>query len=309
MKKRITALILLLMLLTGCVKVPQAEAKLRIYTSFYPLYAMCGRLLQDVDDVSLNCLVQPQDGCLRNYALSDWDFAILSEADVVVIGGRGLESFENTLYSLGDNGPAVLTAMQGLYLYQDSHIEQTSSEDSSHLSGANPYLYLSFSGASQITEQLADALTELLPTWSDRIQQNDEALQMEIASAKAVWDAALADRSGKKVAVLCETAVYPALDFGLQMAYQLEREPGTTLFQEATDNLLQELTDRDIKAVLLEQQAPADLVDSLTEAGFTPIKIDMLSSYPQDVGFDGYLTALGRNAERIDKAFQNQAER
>ena len=55
---------------------------------------------------------------MRDYALSDWDLSVVAyDADAVVLAGRGLESFESSLYALGEDGPAVITAMTGAVLY------------------------------------------------------------------------------------------------------------------------------------------------------------------------------------------------
>ena len=49
--------------------------------------------------------------------LSDWDAYLLQAADLVVAGGRGLESFESTLQSLGAAGPAVALTLYNTGLY------------------------------------------------------------------------------------------------------------------------------------------------------------------------------------------------
>ena len=90
-------LTLLLVSISGCVRlVPESESvdEISIYASFYPLYALTELIVRDVPGIQAHCLVQPQDGCLRSYALSDWDlYLLVSAPDVVVIGGRGLESY------------------------------------------------------------------------------------------------------------------------------------------------------------------------------------------------------------------------
>ena len=85
--------------------VEEAPQESQIYATFYPFYALTSLLTEDIEGLRLSCLVQPQDGCLRDYALSDWDLYLLAGADLVIAGGRGLESFESTLQSLGASRP------------------------------------------------------------------------------------------------------------------------------------------------------------------------------------------------------------
>ena len=67
----------------------------RLCATFYPFYALTALLVDGRPDAALSCLVQPQDGCLRDYALSDWDLYHAGRRQTLVVaGGRGLESFE-----------------------------------------------------------------------------------------------------------------------------------------------------------------------------------------------------------------------
>ena len=147
MKPRLLAAILLAgLLLTGCsIQVQPVENPRQIYAGFYPVYAMTAPLLENAEKLQLKCLTQPQDGCLRDYALSDWDLSVVAyDADAVVLAGRGLESFESSLYALGKDGPAVITAMTGAVLYNQG---KTGGEETSHFETENPYYYLSIPGA------------------------------------------------------------------------------------------------------------------------------------------------------------------
>ena len=101
---RLAALIILLFALSasfaGCKRIVEPENKsISVYATFWPIYAMTDAAMEGIPDAELKLLVQPQDGCLRNYQLSDWDAALLSaDADAIIMGGRGLESFEGLLF-------------------------------------------------------------------------------------------------------------------------------------------------------------------------------------------------------------------
>ncbi len=64
----------------------------------FRVYALSAPILSGAPGITLKCLVQPQDGCLRNYELSDWDAALLGSADAAILSGRGLESFESGIF-------------------------------------------------------------------------------------------------------------------------------------------------------------------------------------------------------------------
>lgn len=64
-----------------------------IVTSFYPIYIAALNLTDGIQDVRTANLTQPATGCLHDYQLSQQDMKLLSEADVFVINGAGMESF------------------------------------------------------------------------------------------------------------------------------------------------------------------------------------------------------------------------
>lgn len=146
-----------------------------VCATFYPLYALCAPLVEGIEDsLRLTCLTDPQDGCLRDYALSERDVYMLLQADLVVAGGRGLESFASTLQSLGDQGPAVVFTLLNIELYnQDDESEVT--EESGHLVGANPHLYMSAQGAKFIVESAAMSMAMLFPACAEQLAQNMDA--------------------------------------------------------------------------------------------------------------------------------------
>lgn len=275
-----------------------------LYATCYPLYALTEALIQGVPEMELHCLIAPQDGCIRSYSLSDWDLYLLAYgADAVIAGGRGLESFESTLYALGDQGPAVVAALYNLELYNQDE-EAAAAEDASHLTGANPHLYLSADGAARICEALAFYMTQLDPDYADIYSQNLEvvlerleALAAEISQIAAGWE-------GSPVALMHEALIYPAREMGLEVACWIDRESGTDLYESELSACLEELSQSGARVVLLEKQAPLHLVDALSEAGYAVARLDVLSTLREDMGSQAYFDALLENARAVAAAFE-----
>lgn len=303
MKKRLLALLIIGMLMfSGCEPiVNEAEETLKIYASFYPVYSLSDMILGSIPDIELKCLVQPQDDCLRLYDLSDWDASVLAyDADAVIIAGNGLESFENALYTFGDSGPAVITAAYSVPLYE--HSAPIGIENSTgHLDGENPHIYMSVSGAREMVSVIGSSVAELCPELKPTI---DEA----IIDADASFDALEShigniriDTEGTSVILMNEALIYTALDYGLDVAYQYDRESGTTLYGSSLDSAVEAFKKTGAEVVLIEKQAPAELTDALSEEGFTVICIDIMSSYHSDDSMD-YISVQYKNAAAIAEA-------
>lgn len=299
----ISVLILAGMLLSGCAPLVETDDALDIYASFYPIYALMDGLTEGIPDMAIHCLVQPQDGCLREYTLSDWDLYLLaSSADGIIIGGRGLESFESTLFSWGEQGPAVSAILYNLELYNQDEGDATD-EESSHFDGANPHLYMSLEGAMTMLESLEATLISLDPQYAHIYADNLMQAQNEISALQDRVKAVAEAISGEKVIVMNEALVYVAEDYQLEIDQIYPRESGEGLYDQALSECLETLSKSEARAILIERQAPKNFKASLENAGYTVVALDVLSDRQASEGFEGYLQAQQQNKDAICEAF------
>lgn len=308
--KKIGALILcialLFSLLAGCKKqqeqpTVQQESGLSVYASFYPLYAIAEMIAADVPGVQLNCLVQPQDGCLRDYSLSDWDLSLLlNSADAVLIGGRGLESFENMLYTLGEDGPMVSSLLGGMEL---EHFEAANSDGENHWSGENPHIYLSTDGALALAERIAGSLMLLDDRNSALYQANLEAAREKIESLRRELHALNSDIAGESVILMHEGLLFAAKECGLEVEDFIERESGEAFYDSTLEKCIARLKENESRVILIEKQAPAAFCSALENAGFRLARMDVLSTQPESAGVQAYFDALLANGSAIQAAF------
>ena len=298
----ISMLLALAALLSGCKRLVPEDETISVYATFYPIYALTDAVMDGVPDAELHCLVQPQDGCLRDYALSDWDLALLaSGADAVVAGGRGLESFEQTLFGWGESGPAIAAVLYNLELYNRE--ESGDPEAESHLVGANPHLYMSIEGAKHIVESISASMLSLDPQYSEIYAQNVEAASSRLDGLTAENRALLADCVGRGVILMNEALVYVARDYELTVSDWIDRESGAAMSDNELAACLERLEKADAKVVLIEKQAPQALVEALEAAGYSVARIDVLSTHREGEGFERYIEIQRGNAQAIRAAF------
>ena len=246
-------------------------------------------------------MAQPQDGCLRNYQISDWDAAMLANADAIIIGGRGLEGFESALFSLEENGPAVSAVLYNLELYnQDKPVD---GESESHLDGANPHLYMSINGAKEIIDSAAATLQSLDPGYAQRYIQNAQSAGERLDQLLAENQAMLEDYAGRRVVLMNEALIYVVKDYGLEVADWIERESGEGLYGNELSQLLERLASSEAKVVLIEKQAPQMLTDALAAAGYAVARLDVFSAHREGEGFEAYIEQQSANARAVFDAF------
>ena len=279
-----------------------------VYATVYPIYALADAVLRDIPNVQLRCLVQPQDGCLRSYALSDWDLALIRSANAVIAGGRGLESFESTLFGLGESGPAVSAVLYNLPLYNASQ-SHTGGDSESHLEGPNPHLYMSVGGAGQIVESIAASMQAMDPDYADSYAENAAAAMDRLNALAEELQAENEALRGKPVILMNEALIYVAQDYGLTVAEWIDRESGIAYYDDELAKCLEKLKSSGAGVILIERQAPTGFVRALEAAGYTVARIDILSTHREDAGFDTYIKVQRDNAAAIRAAFQREAER
>lgn len=292
-------------LFSGCGAAPQAAEmaqELNVYATFYPFYAIASMLTEGVPDLRLNCLVQPQDGCLRNYSLSDWDYALLSRsADAVIAGGRGLESFESILYGMGDSGPAICEVLYNMELSEREAVNAQADSDS-HWQSANPHIYMSVEGAIEIARRIAGNLAVLDPEYEARYMENLDGAERRLEALASELRAEAGESAGEKVIVMNEALLYVAMDYDLDIDLCYERESSETLEGSDLEACLEALSESEARIILIERQAPRELCDALLTAGYTLARMDVLSTRRADEGADGYFDAQRKNARALKAA-------
>lgn len=297
-----TALVMVLVLsLSACSPIVEdAPQTLSLYATFYPIYALAGMVVKDIPDLELHCLVQPQDGCLRSYTLSDWDLYLLSySANAVLSGGSGLECFSGTLESMAETQFSLIEILYGLPLYQES---EDDGEDATHFDGGNPHLYMSIDGAIWMLQNIAGSLSVIDQRYADQYMKNLDTAIEELKALQAAFFEQTSVCNGKKAAVLNEALVYVAQDCQMEIVTTVERESGINLYDDELKKCIVELSESGAEIVLIEQQAPKPLIDALETAGFSVARLDILSTRSEADGIQGYFDAQMNNAQALAEA-------
>ena len=286
-------------LFTGCVRIEMPDPEPQtVWASFYPIYALSAGVVSGVPNLSLGCIAQPQDGCIRSYSLSDWDAALISGADLFIIGGRGLESWESALAS---GSVPVLTAMENMPLIG---ADEAVSDESSHFVGPNPWFFLSVDGARSITAAIAGGMAELDPDFADLYAENLAAMNARFDSLEADIAGLLAGVGLPGAILMQEGLCYFAQEAGVPAYIEIERETGADMSDIEFADALEKMAESGYTLVLIERQAPQGLVRALEKEGYTVVLIDILTDHSPAEGPDGYFTAMLQNAQALAGALR-----
>ncbi len=290
--------------LSGCHRLVTEEANpaQTILASFPPVYALSQPILSGAPAITLKCLVQPQDGCPRAYALSDWDEALLGGADAVILFGRGFESFET---QLSQGSIAAVGAMNGLTLLNNGSLAPEGDE-ADHFDDENPWAYLSVERAREICGVITAGMVALDPGYEELYEENFAHFDADLEALQTRMEELILAAPEEGVAVAHEGLSYMADDLGLAVSAVVRREPGSELTGRERDAAIETLRDGGAKVVLIERHAPRSLRDALEGAGFQLALIDTLVTHAIPSGAD-YIKAMEQNARSIADALEQAA--
>ncbi|MBO4367743.1 MAG: zinc ABC transporter substrate-binding protein [Clostridia bacterium] len=290
------ALILMCILLTGCIKIDldlPDPMPITVYTSFFPVYVLAEAITRDIPNLTVYCLTQPQNGCLRSYTLSDWDAALLAVADIFVSCGIEDASFFNAL----SDAAATVDLSRNLPL-----IESTGTEES-HFNGLNPWYFLSVSGMRSMLAVFAGAMAQLDPDCAALYEANRAAADEKLASLEAEMKAIYAAGVPEGAILMQEGLEYIAQEAGIGQYLMIEREAGAPMGDNEYASALKRMKGSGYSTILTERQVPDSLATLLEADGFTVIKLDIMNDHlPQD-GLDGYISGMLGNTRAISQAF------
>ena len=210
--------------LAGCSGAPaqeesvaEPEEKLVVYTSFYPLYDFTQKIGGDRVDVQMlvPAGVEPHDWEPGPQAL-----ARLSEAELLIVNGLGLEPWVEKIVQSLDGNVSVLIASGGIeplkgYAHNDDDDDDhDDEEDEDDL--PDPHVWLDPLLALHQAENIAAALIALDPDHREVYEENLAVFKSEIEALDAEFKEAFSNTSRHKFIVTHFSFAYLAERYGLE---------------------------------------------------------------------------------------------
>lgn len=346
MKKKILVLLLLSMILTACGaerNTTEDSGKLRVVTSFYPIYLLAQAVTEGATELELMNMAQPQTGCLHDYELTISDMKLLEGADVLMINGGGMESF---LDQALERYPelVIVDTSAGIELLEDGiehdhdhgeedihhHEEETAeahhhdaeeeeeahleheeehsheAEGQGHSHEGNPHIWLSPEQAAQQVENIAAALSELDKADAEIFAANAEAFH-EAAHALQEKAHEIGIPEEMHAAVFHEGFAYLAELFHMEPVFGIFADeyqmPSARELTEATD----EAIGHDIRFFLTAEDNGKIYAETLAaEVDESIVLLDPLTTADEENL--SYLERMQKNIEAVEKHWKEVTE-
>lgn len=293
------------------------EEELLIVTSFYPMYVAAWNIAGDVEGVAVENLSEPQSGCLHDYQLTPQDMILLSEADIFVVNGGGMEGF---LTDVAAEYPKLLMVNAGETIFgeeeghdHDEHKEGSALNDqkegdeekahADHDHGENAHAWMSIPHYMEQVAAIRDGLAEADPEHKELYTENAEAYLAKIEVLRQEMELIMDAAKGEPVVLFHEAFEYLAEDYGMQVAGELNLDEERRVSAGEVADILTAIKTKKIEILLAEDLYGKDLGDTIEEE--TDCKVYYLDTLVRgDDPKDSWLLGMKQNIEILKAAFR-----
>lgn len=289
--KKFFALILMCLMMVGCGGGKGTDGKLRIVTSFYPIYIDALNLAGNVEGVEVVNLTKPQTGCLHDYQLTTEDMKMLETADIFVVNGFGMESFLDK----------VIESHSGMKVIDLSKVEDiTPIVENDEV---NPHVWLSVTYNKRQIIELSNRLSELDPDHSLNYKKNALDYVTRLDALREEMHSALDFLPHKDIVTFHEAFPYFAKEFDLNIIAVVEREPGTEPTPKELEETIEKLKAVETKVIFTEPQYSPKAAEAIArETGAKIFTLDPIVT--GDDNPDAYINAMRLNMSTLQTALR-----
>jgi len=289
MKKTLAVLLVLFLLcpLTAC-----AET---VVTSFYPVWLIALNLTEGIDGVTVANLAEPATGCLHDYTLQNSDMVTLSEADVLLVNGAGMEAFLPVVTGAYPDLP-VVDASEGILLLE--------SDDDGEV---NPHIWLDPQRAVGMAVNLAEGLSRYLPDHSQQIADNLAAYRERLLAVdQTIRDEMMPFDSLPEAVIFHEAFPYFADACDLPVLLAVDKEPDEDLSTAQLAGILEIIRQRpELPLIIKSKEEDRSVSVLVAETGAPVCELDPVTTGPGDPPLDYYETVMIQNLQNLIASFSS----
>ena len=311
--KILTIIIVTSLFLTGCNNSAKSNNstepnnKLTIVTSFYPMYISTLNIVKDIPNVEVINMTAPQTGCLHDYSLSTKDLKTLSNADILIINGAGMESFlDDIIDEYSDL--KIIEASKGIDLIEDTehddHTEDHDHEDHDH--DVNPHVWVSISKNIEEVSNIAEELSSLDPNHANEYQDNANEYIAKLENLKTEMHSTLDNIAHKDIITFHEAFPYFAEEFNLNIVGVIEIEPDSEPSAKEVENIISIINEKNIKALFTEPQYSSKIADTIAkETGASIYTLDpIVTGDSNEKAYNDYIIKMQENLNTLKEALK-----
>lgn len=284
------------------------SSKIKVVTSFYPLYFFTNEITGDKANIS-NLI--PSGAEPHGYEPTARDMALIESSDLLVLNGGGLEGWgENIKINLSKDKNRVVIAGEGLTtktMEEEGEEHEEHSGEEHHHDGIDPHIWLSPVLARQMVDKIELGLSEIDPDNSSYYKSNAEVLKDKLNILDEEFKKGLATCSDKNIITSHAAFAYLASAYGLNQipiaGLSSEEEPSSKEMSE----IVKFAKDNNIKYIFFESLISPKLSETIAkEIGAQTLLLNPIGGLTEDEINSGkdYFTEMRNNLTNLKIALQ-----
>jgi len=284
------------------------EGDIRVVTSFYPVYILTLNLTDQVPGIKVDSLTDFSSGCLHDYQLTTDDMRLLSDADLFIINGGGMEEYmDDVLKTYPDL--KILDLGEGVPMLESLEHD---GESNPHV-WLDPELYMlqienARQGLAEYINNLSDdnkaAMTEKIDSnakiYQDKIKEiSDEMNRLLDLVRNRIEN----ENISNKVVIFHDSFAYLAGKAGLEVAFSLEIDDDTPLSAGRIAEIIDAINSENIHYLFAERQYRDTISDRIEEETDAEVYV-IDTAVMGDLDKDAYINSMKGNIKTLKEAFE-----
>jgi len=263
---------------------------LRIGVTLHPYYSWTANVIAGVAGAEV-VPVLPGEIDAGNYQPSPDDIAKLAKLDAIVINGIGHDDFIRPMIKASGNERLVVIEVNA----------ETPLVKGAHGDAVNSHTFLSFENAIAQSKVIAKKLGQLRPADAAAFSTNARAYGDKLRAIEQPAAAQLAHAKIKRVVTVHDGYTYLLQELGIELAGVVQPAHGLTPSAKELADMIELVKAQHITVVLSEEDFPAKLLATLTDA--TGAKVYIISHVAVGTYSPAeFETAMAANAATLVKA-------
>ncbi len=295
MKKRniiiaiVIFIILIIMIVIGNLnrKDNKESDKLKIVTSFYPIYIMTINLTNGIENVEVSNMAENYVGCIHDYTLTTTDLKKFENADIFIENGYGMEQFSQKIIDSYPNVKMIDSSTKITDFVQEGD-------------EVNPHFWTSIDNYILQVEKISEGLQELDPLNSENYKKNESIYEEKLKELKDKYNEI--NFSGKSVVSLNESFSYLFKFIGVNETLIETDHEQSALSAETVKEVIEEVKNTGIKAIVIAENDDNQNANLIAEE--TGAKVYKLNDAMNgDNSIDSYINIMNENLEILKTMF------
>ena len=288
-KKAISILILIVMvvilLVYGAInsnKTKQSDGKIRILTSFYPIYIMTLNITNGVNNVEVSNMADKLNGCIHDYTLTTTDLKKFETANIFIENGAGLESFTDKIVNSYKDLKVIYAAQNVTnFIYSDDN-------------ESNSHIWLSIENYKNEVQTIASKLSEIDEANSGLYNANANQYIEKLNELQSKFKQL--DLSNKKAICLDESLEYLLKENNIDETLIETDHDQASISAELIKETISKMNSEEIKAIFIDKNDSDKLAKALQNE--TSAKIYVLNSGMNgEKNLNSYIDLMNQNYE------------